>query len=117
MSNTVTYRGHRDRADGTTDVQVEVDNKTWTFAKGVLVPDVPRPVVDRLGGDDLKGHRFDVESAADADTPEPFEGYDQLSADDVVTRLADLSDEQVEAVKAYESAHKDRKTITGYERA
>lgn len=115
MPNTVTYRGHRDRNDATTEVQVEVDGDTYTFADGQPVADVPDTVVARLEGPDLKGHRFDV---ASADAPaEPFAGYDGLSVDDVVERLAGLSDDEVDAVKAYEAEHKDRKTITGYERA
>ena len=46
----------------------------------------------------------------------PFEGYDELTADEVVARMGDLSDDEVAEVKAYEAANKDRKTITGYER-
>lgn len=47
--------------------------------------------------------------------PEPFEGYDALNAVDVVARLADLDVDGLAAVKAYEAAHKDRKTILEYE--
>lgn len=38
-------------------------------------------------------------------------GYDTLSAMQVVQRLAGLSPEELEAVRAYESAHRGRKTI------
>lgn len=48
---------------------------------------------------------------------EPFEGYDDLNAKEVVARLADLSDEEVAAIKAYEADHQARKTITNFEHA
>jgi hypothetical protein len=38
-------------------------------------------------------------------------GYDSLSASQVVTRLEGLSGEELEAVRAYEVAHRSRKTI------
>jgi hypothetical protein len=37
--------------------------------------------------------------------------YDSLSASQVVTRLEGLSPDELEAVRAYESAHRGRKTI------
>ena len=37
--------------------------------------------------------------------------YDSLSASQVVTRLEGLSPEELEAVRAYEAAHRGRKTI------
>lgn len=37
--------------------------------------------------------------------------YDSLSASQVVPRLAGLSDDELEAVRAYEAAHRSRKTI------
>jgi hypothetical protein len=37
--------------------------------------------------------------------------YDSLSASQVVPRLAGLSHQELEAVRAYESAHRSRKTI------
>jgi hypothetical protein len=38
-------------------------------------------------------------------------GYDSLSASQVVQRLASLSPSELEAVRAYESAHRGRRTI------
>jgi hypothetical protein len=38
-------------------------------------------------------------------------GYDSLSASQVVQRLAGLSRDELEAVGAYESAHRARRTI------
>ena len=40
-------------------------------------------------------------------------GYDVLSASQVVQRLAGLADDELEAVRAYESSHRGRKTILG----
>lgn len=45
-----------------------------------------------------------------ADQP-PFEGYDELSAKDVIERLKSASDEEFAAVQAYEATHQARKTI------
>ncbi len=59
-----------------------------------------------------------VESVAvAAPTPEAAAGalaipdYDSLSASQVVPRLSGLSPEELEAVRAYEDAHRGRKTI------
>jgi hypothetical protein len=46
-------------------------------------------------------------SAADL----PIPGYDSLSASQVVQRLAGLSAEELEAVRAYELAGRGRKTV------
>lgn len=49
-------------------------------------------------------------------TVEPFDGYDGLSAAEIVDRLAGLSAEELAAVQAYEQAHRARGTITRYGR-
>jgi hypothetical protein len=41
----------------------------------------------------------------------PFEGYDSLSAAAVIERLADLSEAERAAIRLYETAHKNRKTV------
>lgn len=46
--------------------------------------------------------------------PQPFEGYDDLSAKDVVERMKTLSANEIEAVKQYESENQDRSTITSF---
>jgi hypothetical protein len=43
----------------------------------------------------------------------PIPGYDALSASQVVERLAGLTPEELESVRAYESAHRNRRTILG----
>jgi ferritin-like metal-binding protein YciE len=42
---------------------------------------------------------------------EPWPGYDELNASDVVSALEDATDERLEAVRGYERAHKDRATV------
>ena len=42
---------------------------------------------------------------------EPWPGYDELTAAEVTSALSEATDERVESVRAYESAHKDRTTV------
>lgn len=56
--------------------------------------------------------------APDADAPGgseelPIPGYDALSASQVVERLAGLGRDELDAVHAYEAAHRQRRTILG----
>jgi hypothetical protein len=43
----------------------------------------------------------------------PIPGYDTLSASQVVERLAGLSADELDSVRAYEGAHRNRRTILG----
>jgi hypothetical protein len=43
----------------------------------------------------------------------PIPGYDTLSASQVVERLAGLTSAELDAVRAYEGAHRNRRTILG----
>ncbi|HRW38324.1 MAG: hypothetical protein KDB04_02160 [Acidimicrobiales bacterium] len=43
----------------------------------------------------------------------PIADYDSLAASQVIPRLAGLSPEELDAVEAYEQAHRGRKTILG----
>ena len=54
-------------------------------------------------------------AVADAPTSErlPIPGYDALSASQVVERLTGLERDELDAVQAYESAHRQRRTILG----
>ena len=54
-------------------------------------------------------------SVADAPANDtlPIPGYDALSASQVVERLAGLSTDELDAVRTYESAHRNRRTILG----
>jgi len=42
---------------------------------------------------------------------EPWPGYDELNANEVVSALGDASDERIETVRTYERGHKDRTTV------
>ena len=58
--------------------------------------------------------RPDAEPAGtDATAGLPIPGYDALSASQVVERLAGLSADELGAVHAYESTHRQRRTILG----
>ena len=52
---------------------------------------------------------YDPEARADL----PIPGYDALSASQVVERLAGLPSSELDAVYAYEAAHRQRRTILG----
>jgi hypothetical protein len=41
----------------------------------------------------------------------PFPGYDRMKADDVVTRMSDLTQVELAAVEAYERSHKQRPEV------
>jgi hypothetical protein len=62
---------------------------------------------------------YSSEAGADAsdDGPRsdglPIPGYDALSASQVVERLVGLGPDELDAVQAYESAHRQRRTILG----
>jgi hypothetical protein len=43
----------------------------------------------------------------------PFEGYDDLAATEVISRLERLGAEALRSVRAYEQAHRNRRTILG----
>jgi hypothetical protein len=52
-------------------------------------------------------------AAAPAGDSLPIPGYDALSASQVVERLAGLSPPELDAVRSYEGAHRNRRTILG----
>ena len=58
------------------------------------------------GGADPRGRRTAGEAL-------PIPDYDELSASHVVGRLDGLTDDDLETVRAYESAHRNRRTILG----
>ncbi len=57
----VTYTGPVDPLDGTNQLEIDVDDKTYVLPVGVEV-EVPVKVADRLGEPDLAGHSFTVTS-------------------------------------------------------
>ncbi len=57
------------------------------------------------------GEAADAGAAQPDDLPIP--GYDALSASQVVQRLSGLADDELDAVRGYEAAHRNRRTILG----
>jgi hypothetical protein len=43
----------------------------------------------------------------------PFDGYDELAATEVIARLERLETEALRSVRAYEQAHRNRRTVLG----
>ncbi len=43
----------------------------------------------------------------------PFEGYDDLAATEVIARLEGLNAEALRSARAYEQAHRNRRTVLG----
>lgn len=48
---------------------------------------------------------------AEAEEAPPLDGYEKLTAAQVVSKLADLSPEQLRAVTSYERSHRNRRTV------
>ena len=69
----------------------------------------PQPTVAVEPADAVSGNGHVASSPAVDDLA--ITDYDSLSASQVVTRLEGLTDDELEAVRAYEAAHRGRKTI------
>ncbi len=68
-----------------------------------------RKVVGGLLGDDTSTSRSE---RAEATAPEyPFDGYDELTAVEIINRLESLSEDSLETLIAYEEHHRRRSTI------
>ena len=50
-------------------------------------------------------------AGAEVHVKEPWRGYSQMTADEVIVRLADASPEELAAVALYEGVHRRRKTV------
>ncbi len=50
-------------------------------------------------------------AGAEITVDEPWTGYDQMKADEVVSRLADASEAELAAVQLYERAHRERDMV------
>ena len=60
----------------------------------------------------LVGNDRSRTDGTDPGSPErPFDGYDELDAKQVISRLGDLSADQLDAVRRYEEHHRGRSTI------
>jgi hypothetical protein len=56
-------------------------------------------------------HRDGSSKGGSSTGKEPFDGYDDLTATEVGKRLGDLDEKGLRAVRDYEHAHDDRKTV------
>jgi hypothetical protein len=59
----------------------------------------------------VKEAEGEVRGAVAREEDLPIRNYDELSADDVISRLGRLSDADVRKVDAYERKHRNRKTV------
>jgi hypothetical protein len=116
MPNTVKYLGPTNpNADPTRTVRIDAeDGEMWLFAQGQEVRQVPDEVVEALSNKEFVAHHFEVESGTDKD-PEPYEGYDDRSVDEVVTHLHGADQEEVDRIKEYEANNKDRASIRDFD--
>lgn len=105
----------RKRIDRT---QEQVDSLLTEF--GLRPADPPSVLSDPVGTDPVV---TDADSASPDPAPTPRSGpaaadlpladYDSLAASQVIPRLSGLDKDELEAVRAYEAAHRGRKTILG----
>lgn len=77
-------------------------------APGALAATAP-PAATPSAGAGANGSSADVPPSSEL----PIPGYDALSASQVVERLAGLAPGELDAVRAYELAHRNRRTILG----
>ena len=75
------------------------------FADGPGVPVEDLPAAD--DAEVLDVEQPDGESASEA----PFDGYDTLPASHIVQRLRRMSPEALRGVRAFEAAHRNRRTV------
>jgi len=79
-----------------------------------LMKDPEYVLIDGPEGDEVERPSTDEEAstASEPAAPEPpFEGYDDLTVEEVIPQLEDLDAEQLAAVEAYEVANENRKTL------
>ena len=68
-------------------------------------------VANTPGAKDAGRRHRDGGSGKGGSSKEPFDGYDDLTAAEVGKRLGDLDEEGLRAVRDYEHAHDERKTV------
>jgi hypothetical protein len=112
MSETVTYRGPADGTESDNYVvlpPVGEEGETYSFPLNWPVPDVPDEIVEQLKA--TEGQHFDF--GAQATKPdEPYPGYDDSEAKQIVEYLTESADHEFAArVAEYEADHKNRKTV------
>jgi hypothetical protein len=76
-------------------------------------PAAPRPAAPPQPAPAPAATAAPAEAAGSSAADLPIEAYDSLAASQVVGRLASLTDAELDAVAAYEAAHRGRRTILG----
>jgi hypothetical protein len=95
------------QASGTVEALGALAGRTRRSPARARSRPAPAPVSPRSDGAGPSSPRPSSPNADALAIPD----YDSLSASQVVPRLAGLSGQELEAVRAYESAHRSRKTI------
>jgi hypothetical protein len=92
-------------------------NGTRPFAPLRPVPTVPAEPQSSAAATARRDTRATPDKHATPDAPDvaslPIPDYDELSASQVVERLDGLASDELNAVRAYETAHRGRNTILG----
>jgi hypothetical protein len=108
----------RSRAEtliGATAPNLSPVRPTNATASGPAPTAAPGPFEPRSANN--AGNGTDADTTPGAGTPPsvdlPIPGYDALSASQVVERLTGLSADELDTVRAYEGAHRRRRTILG----
>ena len=110
-----------------TQIETKIDGVSKEVSeRGKSVEDTVQKAFSRLkvgdsGGDSNADGEIEIEVEAEIDVEvseeieaaesQPIDGYDEMTAHEVVAALPDLDPETVERVRVYEAAHKDRVTI------
>jgi hypothetical protein len=104
-ANQVIARGNNDRVSAPPAAPAPASVRPPDLPRRPVTPPPPAPAlapVARANGND---------AATRAELPIP--GYDALSASQVVERLTGLEGEELDAVRDYETTHRNRRTILG----
>jgi hypothetical protein len=89
------------------------DGTSTTQPDAPPAPDVRPPAPARPTIADWGSSTPGSEGGVSASAALPIPGYDALSASQVVERLIGLAPDELDAVHAYESSHRQRRTILG----
>lgn len=114
----VVTHGQNSAAARVARVQDQTEAIFQEFGIGVKPPVVePQPASDPVA---QPGEAHDkpvaapkLQSSSEVAAELPIAAYDSLAASQVIPRLSGLSEAEIDAVEAYELAHRGRKTILG----
>lgn len=118
------YRARHEDKDAIAVGPGEVEVPRWVALEWGMIPgESPAPPpktpehlaalaeVERLQSEIARLQAALDKTKADTSPAVPFEGYDNLTAADIVALLAGLNDDERAAVLLYETANKARKTV------